>query len=615
MPRRSRPRPCRSDPRAHHDGNRRTAAATPVRSRARRAAGRSRREEYLRRSSYRRAAALAAVVAAAFVVAYLTFGPGEPGYRVHAIFQNASQLVKGDYVQVAGLPAGKVTDLALTPDGQAELTLQIDAPTRRCAPVPGRPCAPPGSPGSPTATSTCSSAAATGRDIPDGGTSRQPTEPRRSTSTRSSTRSTPRRARRALRTPCAFLRDFQAGYEDEANAALRYLNPALSSSTPAVRRGQPRHARLRSASSSRLAKLVTDVSARDDALAGLVEPRDDGLRADVATARASAESIGLLPNVHAQVQHDVRRPARVARRPRPARRRRQAGRALEAAPAARASCARSPATRGRACATCRRTVRRAGRRQRPRRAAAPPAGARRDRDQTGQRNGKDATGRAAGDDQGARRRPRRSSASCAPTRPTSSAGSTTSRRPAPTTRSATTRAPASQLQRLLAPTRARPAAGPAALRDAAPQADRREDGPQQPLPRLARAPAPDGSNPRTSPRRTTLRPRPRSRSGHDAPRASSPCVLVLGPCSRRRRARQRPRRHRATAHERYTRRARQRLRADRRLGPALLGRAGRPRGEPRRPAHDRPALADDRRHAPEFAGFARTSSARSSRSR
>ena len=82
----------------------------------------------MRRSSYRRAAALAAVVAAAFVVAYLTFGPGGPGYEVHAIFQNAGQLVRGDYVQVAGLPAGKVTDLKLTPDGQAELTLHIDAP-------------------------------------------------------------------------------------------------------------------------------------------------------------------------------------------------------------------------------------------------------------------------------------------------------------------------------------------------------------------------------------------------------------------------------------------------------------------------------------------------------
>jgi phospholipid/cholesterol/gamma-HCH transport system substrate-binding protein len=53
---------------------------------------------------------------------------------VKARFENASQLVRGNLVQVSGVPAGKVESIRLTDDGQAELTLSIDgdyAPLRR----------------------------------------------------------------------------------------------------------------------------------------------------------------------------------------------------------------------------------------------------------------------------------------------------------------------------------------------------------------------------------------------------------------------------------------------------------------------------------------------------
>jgi phospholipid/cholesterol/gamma-HCH transport system substrate-binding protein len=73
-----------------------------------------------------RAAALAAVLVAVVGVAVLLLGSGDGSTTVKAQFLNASQLVKGDLVQVAGSPVGKVTDIALTSDGQAELTLQID---------------------------------------------------------------------------------------------------------------------------------------------------------------------------------------------------------------------------------------------------------------------------------------------------------------------------------------------------------------------------------------------------------------------------------------------------------------------------------------------------------
>jgi phospholipid/cholesterol/gamma-HCH transport system substrate-binding protein len=80
-----------------------------------------------------RIAALVAVLAAAALIAAVLLG-GATDYRVKARFQNASQLVKGNLVQVSGIKAGTVEDIRLTPDGQAELTLSIDedyAPLRR----------------------------------------------------------------------------------------------------------------------------------------------------------------------------------------------------------------------------------------------------------------------------------------------------------------------------------------------------------------------------------------------------------------------------------------------------------------------------------------------------
>ncbi|MEA2266063.1 MAG: phospholipid/cholesterol/gamma-HCH transport system substrate-binding protein [Solirubrobacteraceae bacterium] len=72
-----------------------------------------------------RLAVLGAGVLVVVVLAVLLLGVGRSDYRVHAIFENASQLVKGNLVQVAGAPVGKVTDLALTPDGRADVTLEI----------------------------------------------------------------------------------------------------------------------------------------------------------------------------------------------------------------------------------------------------------------------------------------------------------------------------------------------------------------------------------------------------------------------------------------------------------------------------------------------------------
>jgi len=81
-----------------------------------------------------RVAALLAIVAAAVLAGLLLLGGGGGGYTVEARFQNASQLVKGNLVQVSGQAVGKVENIDLTPDGQAEITMSIDedhAPLRR----------------------------------------------------------------------------------------------------------------------------------------------------------------------------------------------------------------------------------------------------------------------------------------------------------------------------------------------------------------------------------------------------------------------------------------------------------------------------------------------------
>jgi phospholipid/cholesterol/gamma-HCH transport system substrate-binding protein len=71
-----------------------------------------------------RVAALAALVIALIAVAVILFSSGS-SYQVHAIFSNASQIVQGDLVKVAGDEVGTVSKLALTPSGQADLTLDI----------------------------------------------------------------------------------------------------------------------------------------------------------------------------------------------------------------------------------------------------------------------------------------------------------------------------------------------------------------------------------------------------------------------------------------------------------------------------------------------------------
>jgi phospholipid/cholesterol/gamma-HCH transport system substrate-binding protein len=72
-----------------------------------------------------RVAAIGSLVAAIVAVGVLMFGAGGgQEYRLH--FQNAGQLVNGNQVQIAGKGIGKIKDIELTDDNQAEVTVNID---------------------------------------------------------------------------------------------------------------------------------------------------------------------------------------------------------------------------------------------------------------------------------------------------------------------------------------------------------------------------------------------------------------------------------------------------------------------------------------------------------
>jgi phospholipid/cholesterol/gamma-HCH transport system substrate-binding protein len=75
----------------------------------------------------RTAAAAAVVIAIVAVVVIVT--SGGKTYTVHAIFQNASQIVSGDEIKVSGNTIGTVSNIALTRNGLADITLNIGEST------------------------------------------------------------------------------------------------------------------------------------------------------------------------------------------------------------------------------------------------------------------------------------------------------------------------------------------------------------------------------------------------------------------------------------------------------------------------------------------------------
>jgi phospholipid/cholesterol/gamma-HCH transport system substrate-binding protein len=72
-----------------------------------------------------RAAAIGSLVVAVIAVAVLMFGGGGgETYTLH--MQTANQLVKGNQVEVGGIAVGKVTDISLSKDNQANVKIHVD---------------------------------------------------------------------------------------------------------------------------------------------------------------------------------------------------------------------------------------------------------------------------------------------------------------------------------------------------------------------------------------------------------------------------------------------------------------------------------------------------------
>lgn len=76
--------------------------------------------------SFSRIAALAALAVAILAVALFMFSGAGGGYQVHAIFQNAGQLVSGNHVMVGGKPIGKIAGISVTEDNLVDMTMEIE---------------------------------------------------------------------------------------------------------------------------------------------------------------------------------------------------------------------------------------------------------------------------------------------------------------------------------------------------------------------------------------------------------------------------------------------------------------------------------------------------------
>jgi phospholipid/cholesterol/gamma-HCH transport system substrate-binding protein len=237
-----------------------------------------------------------AVAAALVVLVLVVVLSGGSDYTVHARFVSASQIVKGNQVKVSGVAVGSVDDVELTPDGKADITLSISAdgyhPLRRGTRAIIRQAS---LSGVANRYVDLQLGGANEPDIPDGG--RLGTDSTESAVDLDQIFDTFDPAtRKAVSSSIGFLRDFQAGSEDEANAALHELNPALASSSALfqeLNRDTPDFQRFIVQTS----KLVTDVSARDEALSGLVRHLASTTSALSSHGDSVGEAVGLLPGV------------------------------------------------------------------------------------------------------------------------------------------------------------------------------------------------------------------------------------------------------------------------------------------------------------------------------
>jgi phospholipid/cholesterol/gamma-HCH transport system substrate-binding protein len=245
-------------------------------------------------SAVGRVAAVGALIAAIVLVGLILFaGGGVGGYTVKARFLNAGQLVKGNPVQVGGVPIGSVKGMKITDDGHAEITLSIDgdhAPLRRGTRAEIRQFSQSGLANRYVDLSLPPNSDDT---IPDGGvidTDKTVTQVDLDELYNTLDPKTRRALQGFFKGSAAQWRDMS----DEANVGFAYLNPALSTSRrlfTELTKDTPLLQRFLVDSS----RMVTALAARRDDLAGLIGNLNDTTRALGSQKEALAESIGRLP--------------------------------------------------------------------------------------------------------------------------------------------------------------------------------------------------------------------------------------------------------------------------------------------------------------------------------
>jgi phospholipid/cholesterol/gamma-HCH transport system substrate-binding protein len=242
-----------------------------------------------------RLAAVGAVIAAIVIVAVLLFSSGG-GYSIKAHFINAGQLVKGNQVEISGTPVGTVDDIALTPDGQAVVTLSIQddsAPLRRGTRAVIRQASLSGIANRYVDLQMPSGDSSNTQDIPDGG----------EIGIDHTTTAVDLDQVFAIFDPPArkSVQDFFKGSaaefkgkEEQQRIAYHYLNPALSTSSRLfneLNRDNPLLSRFLVDSS----KLVTALAEKRDDLTNLVTNANTTFRALGDEKLALADSISRLP--------------------------------------------------------------------------------------------------------------------------------------------------------------------------------------------------------------------------------------------------------------------------------------------------------------------------------
>jgi phospholipid/cholesterol/gamma-HCH transport system substrate-binding protein len=245
-------------------------------------------------SAIGRVAAVGALIAAVVLVALVLFGGGGAGgYKVKARFLNAGQLVKGNPVQVGGVPVGSVKGIRLTNDGHAEIELSIEgdhAPLRRGTRAEIRQFS---QSGLANRYIDLKLPPHTDEEIPDGGVIETDKTVTQVDLDELYNLLDPE-TRRSLQGFFKGSADQWRGREREANIGFEYLNPALATSSRLfneLTRDTPLLERFLVDSS----EMVTALAERRDDLAALIGNLNETMGALGSQKEALAESIGRLP--------------------------------------------------------------------------------------------------------------------------------------------------------------------------------------------------------------------------------------------------------------------------------------------------------------------------------